>query len=36
MLGGGHDDGMASVGRRDLDLDRALGTMAEIGSVVVD
>jgi hypothetical protein len=29
-------DGMTSVGLRDLDLDNALDTVAEIGSVVVD
>lgn len=30
------DDGLTSVGLRDLDLDHALDTVAEIGSVVVD
>lgn len=29
-------DGMASVGLRDLDLDKALDAVAEIGSVVVE
>jgi Trypsin-co-occurring domain 1 len=29
-------DGMTSVGLRELDLDKALETVAEIGSVVVD
>ena len=29
-------DGMTSVGLRDLDLDNALDTVAEIGSVLVD
>ena len=29
-------DGMTSVGLRDLDLDKALDTVAEIGSVVVE
>ena len=30
------EDGLTSVGLRDLDLDHALDTVAEIGSVVVD
>ena len=30
------DDGLTSVGLRDLDLDQALDTVAEIGTVVVD
>jgi hypothetical protein len=36
LAGPGSGDGMTSVGLRDLDLDAALDTVAEIGSVVVE
>ena len=35
MTGSDTDDGMTSVGLRDLDLDSALDAISEIGSVVV-
>jgi hypothetical protein len=36
VAGPAGDDGMASVGLRDLNLDSALGAIAEIGSLVMD
>jgi hypothetical protein len=36
VVGPESGDGMTSVGLRDLDLDKALDTVAEIGSVVVE
>lgn len=36
VAGSGAGDGMTSVGLRDLDLDKALDTIGEIGSVVVE
>jgi hypothetical protein len=36
VVGSGSGDGMTSVGLLDLDLDTALDTVAEIGSVVVE
>jgi Trypsin-co-occurring domain 1 len=36
LAGPGSGDGVTSVGLRDLDLDSALDTVAEIGSVVVE
>lgn len=36
VAGSGSGDGMASVGLKDLDLDKALDTIAEIGSVVIE
>ncbi len=36
VVGSQSDDGMTSVGLRDLDLDKALDTVGEIGSVVVN
>jgi hypothetical protein len=36
VTGAESSDGMTRVGLRDLDLDKALDTVAEIGSVVVD
>lgn len=36
VIGPESGDGMTSAGLRDLDLDNALDTVAEIGSVVVD
>jgi hypothetical protein len=36
VAGSNSDDGMTSVGLRDLDLGTALDTVAEIGSVVVE
>ena len=36
VVGSGSGDGITSVGLRDLDLDKALDTVGEIGSVVVE
>lgn len=36
VAGSGSDDGMTSVGLRDLDLDAALDAVAEIGSAVIE
>jgi hypothetical protein len=36
IAGSGSEDGMTSVGLGDLDLDKALDTVAEIGSAVVE
>jgi hypothetical protein len=36
VVGSGAGNGMTSVGLRDLDLDKALDTIGEIGSVVVE
>jgi len=36
VVGSDSGDGMTSVGLRDLDLDKALDTVGEIGSVVVE
>jgi hypothetical protein len=36
VAGSGVGDGMTSVGLRDLDLDKALDTIGEVGSVVVE
>jgi Trypsin-co-occurring domain 1 len=36
VAGSGSGDGITSVGLRDLDLNKALDTVAEIGSVVIE
>jgi Trypsin-co-occurring domain 1 len=36
VVGSSSDDGLTSVGLRDLELDKALDTIAEIGSVVIE
>lgn len=36
VAGSSSADGLTSVGLRDLDLDQALDTIAEIGSIVID